>query len=29
MADALLSVLTLPPDINIDLIEVRAAAAAD
>lgn len=29
MADALLSVLCLPADINIDLIEVRAAAAAD
>jgi meso-butanediol dehydrogenase / (S,S)-butanediol dehydrogenase / diacetyl reductase len=26
MADALVSVLALPPDINVDLIEVRAAA---
>lgn len=29
MAEALVSVLSLPADINIDLIEVRAAAAAD
>lgn len=29
MADALISVLSLPADINVDLIEVRAAAAAD
>lgn len=28
MAEALLSVLSLPPDVNVDLIEVRGAASA-